>query len=257
MRRELTLEELNGIVESVGELEGWDFSRVRDARDPVPWDYADLVCRYLEPSHRVLDIGTGGGERFLALAPYFGVGVGIDHAPSMVQRAWKNTPPSLAGRVFFELMDGGDLRFPDASFDVVLNRHATVCPAGIARVLRPGGTFITQQVGRRNTSNVFAAFGWAPDSFGDDWWQSMDALAEEFRQHGCAVVAWGEYDVRYWFLDVESFVFWLKAVPLPEVFDVEQHWPGVNRLLGAAGAPQGIETNEHRELLVVQKRESR
>jgi len=46
----MTLEELKRIAASVGERQGWDFSRVRDERDPVPWDYIDVVRRYLRPS---------------------------------------------------------------------------------------------------------------------------------------------------------------------------------------------------------------
>ena len=62
-----------------------------------------------------------------------------------------------------------------------------------------------------------------------------------------------EYDVQYWFRDVESLVFWLKAAPLPEPFDTEKHWQGVNRIIEQYSTPLGIETNEHRELLIVQK----
>ena len=43
---------------------GWDFSRMNVVRQPVPWDYTDLVVRYLRPSDNVLDLGTGGGELF-------------------------------------------------------------------------------------------------------------------------------------------------------------------------------------------------
>jgi hypothetical protein len=68
------------------------------------------------------------------------------------------------------------------------------------------------------------------------------------------VIARAEYDVGYYFLDVESFVFWLKAAPLPEDFDVEKHWQQVNQLIKEYRTPRGIETNEHRELLIVQKR---
>jgi hypothetical protein len=82
----------------------------------------------------------------------------------------------------------------------------------------------------------------------------MDELCRKFQEAGCRVVARGEYDVRYWFLDVESFVFWLKAAPLPDVFDVEKHWQSVDEVLRAYRTPKGIETNEHRELLIVQKR---
>jgi SAM-dependent methyltransferase len=254
MPDELTLDELKRLADSVGELRGWDFTRVRDARDPVPWDYAEVVSRYVRPTDHVLDIGTGGGERFLALAPRFGSGIGIDANPGMVRTSQENTPPSLVDRISFERMDAADLGFPDVSFDVVLNRHAGVYATEVARVLRPGGYFITQQVGRQNTLNVLAAFGWEPDSFGDGWWQEMSDLAGQFGRNGCTVVARAEYNVRTWYLDVESFIFWLKAVPLPEELDLDKHWRAVNRVLTEHRTAQGIETNEHRELLIVQKR---
>ena len=59
----MELDELRCIAASVGEREGWDFTRVRDAREPMPWDYLDVVRCYLQPSDRVLDVGTGGGEK--------------------------------------------------------------------------------------------------------------------------------------------------------------------------------------------------
>jgi SAM-dependent methyltransferase len=247
------LEDLRCIAASTGERRGWDFSRVRTARDPVPWDYADVVRRYLEPASHVLDVGTGGGEVFLSLAPYFGSGVGIDSDLTMIQVAQENLPPSLADKVSFQVLRAEDLQFPDESFDVVLNRHCSVFVDQIVRVLRHDGVFITQQVGRRNMQNILAAFGWGPQSYGEDWWQEMPVLVEQFQQRGCSVIALAEYDVRYWFCDVESLVFWLQAVPLPEDFDIEKHWRQVERISTAYRTPKGIETNEHRELLIVQK----
>ncbi len=250
----MTLEELKRIAESVGERQGWDFSRVQYDRDPVPWDYADVVRRYLLPMHRVLDIGTGGGEQFLALTPYIDTGVGIDVAPGMIQVARQNTPPSLAEKISFETMNGEALGFPDASFDLVLNRHAPIYVQEITRILRPEGYFITQQVGARNTHNICAAFGCGPGGeYESDPAQEIAALSEVFRQNECAVVCRAEYDVRYWFLGVESFVFWLKALPLPQDFAVEMHWQQVDQIITVYRTPQGIQTNEHRELLIVKR----
>jgi len=145
------------------------------------------------------------------------------------------------------------LRFPDAAFDVVLNRHAPVYVEEIVRVLRSDGVFMTQQVGRRNTQNILAAFGWRPESYGEDWWQEMPTLVEQFQQNGCAIIARAEYDVRYRFRDIESLVFWLKSIPLPEDFNIENHWRQVAQIITEYRKPKGIETNEHRELLIVQK----
>lgn len=56
----MSYEELKAIADSVGELHGWDFSRMRTDRDPMPWDYAEIVRGYLRPTDHVLDIATGG-----------------------------------------------------------------------------------------------------------------------------------------------------------------------------------------------------
>jgi SAM-dependent methyltransferase len=249
----LLLEQLRQVAASLTKRRGWDFSDMQITRDPIPWDYVDLVRRYLQPTSDVLDIGTGGGEVFLSLAPSFGRGVGIDIDPTMIQVAHENTPPSMKDRISFRVMQAKDLQFPDDSFDVVLNRQSTIIVAPIVRVLRPEGVFITQQVGRRNSLNILTAFGWGPESFGAGWWQEMSALVEAFEQHGCAMVARAEYDVRTWFRDVESPLFWLNSVPLPETFDLEAHWPGVQRFMTQHHTPAGFESNEHRELLIVRK----
>ena len=251
----ITFDELKRIADTVGERRGWDFSRVRDARDPVPWDYENVVRRYLRPTDRVLDIGTGGGERFLALAPEFGAGVGIDEDPGQLQVARENRPPSLAERVQFELMNARDLRYADGSFDLVLNRHASVYPDEIVRVLRRGGHFITQMVGPGNTGNICSLFGCGPGGeYKREPLQDLPALVEAFKELGCAIRARAEYDVGYYFLDVASLIFWLKAIPMPEDFAIEVHWQQVAQIIQAYHTPRGIGTNEQRELLIAQKR---
>jgi len=251
---ELTLERLRQISDSVGVRVGWDFSRMRTKCAPVPWNYPDVVRQFLANTDCVLDVGTGGGELFLTLAPCFRKGIGIDASTEMIEQALRNKGTRGITNVDFKVMDGNHLKFADAEFEIVLNRHCDVNVSETARVLRPQGYFITQQVGYRNTLNILKAFGWTPASFGDGWWQPVEELAATFEQSGCRVVAKAEYDVRYWFCDVESLVFWLKAVPLPEPFDVEKHWEGVNHIFQEYSTRQGIETNEHRELLIVGKK---
>lgn len=71
-----------------------------DLRQPVPWEYREVVLRYLRPSDAVLDIGTGGGERLRDLAGAFGSGLGIYVDPEMVRfAAEKSGAPNLRFRV--------------------------------------------------------------------------------------------------------------------------------------------------------------
>ena len=250
--KRISRSDLRQLAESVGEREGWDFSCVRDERDPIPWRYMDLVRQYLQPTDRVLDIGSGGGETFLSLAKQMKAGVGIDIDAEMVATAINNKIRLNINNVSFKVMDAKQLDFDPSSFDIVLNRQSVYVVEECVRVLKPGGTFITQQVGPRNTQGVYQIFGWNQDHFDSAGTRTTES-AEEFRQQGCHIRAIAEYDVPYRFLDVASFIFWLKAVPLPEKFDPERHWKAVNHLLEKYGSDRGIELNEHRELLIVQK----
>jgi len=249
----MTLDELERIVQANDELEGWDFSRVRAGRDPVLWEYVDVVRQYLEPTDRVLDIGTGGGEIFFSLAPYLGAGVGIGHNPTMIDTAQRNQSALSIDNISLVEMDGSDLGFDADEFDVVLLRHAHVYASEVVRVLRPDGYFISQTVGQRTSLNLLDAFGWTPASFGPDWWQPVGELADQFRLHDCHIIAQAEYDVPYWFHDIESFMFWLMSVPWPEDIELKKHWRNINRILETSQSERGIETNEHRELLIIQK----
>lgn len=95
-------------------------------------------------TRRLLDAacGTGTVTRQLALA---GLDVtGVDAAPGMLRRAADRVP----GRLL--LADSRQLPFPDASFDAVttiwllhLLDDAALVVAEAARVLRPGGTYVT------------------------------------------------------------------------------------------------------------------
>jgi len=251
--KSITLDTLKRIVDVNGKLDGWNFSRVRAGRDPVPWDYVDVVRQYIKPSDRVLDIGTGGGEIFFSLAPYFRVGVGIDQNSAMIETARRNQSALSIDNISLMRMDGSELQFDVDEFDIVLLRHLRVYVSEIVRVLRHRGYFIAQMVGQRSSINILDAFGWKPSSFGEDWWQTVTDLAHQFRLHGCQVIAQAEYDVPYWFHDLESFMFWLMSVPWPEDIELDKHWQNIKRILERSQTERGIETNEHRGLLIVQK----
>jgi len=208
-----SLEDLRRIAATVEPIRGWDFSRVLEVRDPVPWEYPQVVRRFLKPTDQVLDIATGGGEVFLSLASAFGSGVGTDVSAEMIATARENKPPDLREKVSFEVMAAQDLELDGETFDLVLNRHGPVFVAPIMRVLKPGGYFICQQVGGLNTQNVFQLFGC--ESSGAYWrryWdehgfehQDLPSLVRSFSAAGCRTIASGSYNVDYTFLERPDF----------------------------------------------------
>jgi hypothetical protein len=86
-------------------------------RQPVPWDYHDVVLGYLRSSDVVLDVGTGAGERLRGMAPSFGHGLGIDADPEMVRLASQNPG---AGNLSFRVCSERLESVPPA-FDVILD----------------------------------------------------------------------------------------------------------------------------------------
>lgn len=105
---------------------------------------------------RPRDMGTGGGERFSELIEgYDGLAVATEGWSGNVHVASQALRPYAAPVVY---ASGLSMPFADACFDLVLNRHNELDPADVARILSPGGTFLTQQVGHNNWQELRAFF---------------------------------------------------------------------------------------------------
>jgi SAM-dependent methyltransferase len=245
--------ELRKACDRVGELGGWDFSSVNDWRSPVPWQYEDVVIQWALDRPRTLDIGTGGGEVIERIVPMLGPTVLVDRQHHMASAAQERLSRSAS----VVIADGRALPFPDATFDLVLDRHAPVFLAEFTRVLVPGGMLITQQVGGRNLQSIFDAFGWGAnaDQWGEVWsrTQRLDALVSTAPAVGLEVLRGDDYEVEYALTDLDSLVFTLKHVPFPEPFEPDAHAEAVNRLLRDSTGPQGVMSSEHRQLFVARK----
>jgi len=215
-----------------------------DRRAPTPWDYADIVAQHLQTESDLLDIGTGGGETLLAFAPLFRSALGIDIDPGMIDTATRNAHGR--SNVTFRL-SSHELEGVPETFDIALNRHAPFSAPALARHLKPGGLFITQQVGERNMGNVKRALGQRASS--------PPVAREMFEGTGLRVVELREYDVEYTVKDVESLVFWLQALDLVHA-DIDgaaaTDAEAFNRILEGSVTDAGFVTNEHRYLAIVQ-----
>ena len=143
----MTFEELVAEGSAVP-VEGWDFSWFdgRATEERPPWGYALLVGERTADSASVLDVQTGGGEVLATLARQPALLVATESWPPNVAVAAGRLRP--LGAHLVAVADAPTLPFADASFDLVTSRHPVVVLWDeIARVLRPGGTYLSQQIG--------------------------------------------------------------------------------------------------------------
>lgn len=209
---------------------GWDFSYLAERRidETPPWSYADMASALLRTASSALDLGTGGGERLLALRAAF--------PPRMV--ATEGYPPNLAlahtrlEPLGVPVVAADDslaalLPFGDDEFEVVIDRHTAFNAAEVERVLKPGGVLLTQQVDGNSTRDLIEAMGSTPKW---PWFRLSFALDQVTKAHLVIEMA-REWTGRMTFADVGAVVYYLKAVPwLVEGFSVDSHLLYLERL---------------------------
>ncbi|MCI0553916.1 MAG: class I SAM-dependent methyltransferase [Anaerolineae bacterium] len=202
---------------------GWDFSYLdgRMLEEQPPWSYPLRAAELMRQSSSVVDLDTGGGERFLKLYEYWPPKVvATEHYPPNFKLATERLSPFGAKVMDVQLSDFGPMQFDDAEFDLVLNRHAAFNPNEVARVLTLGGTFLTQQVHGLWAVDLLAAFDAKP--------QWPDATPEKYlprlKAAGLEIINQQDWSGELTFTDVGAIVYYLKAVPwLVPGFSVESH----------------------------------
>ena len=128
--------------------EGWDFSwfEGRATEERPPWGYARLMAGLMAGATAALDVETGGGEVIATVAPRPPLLVATESWPPNVAVARDRLLP--LGVHVVAVADAPALPFRAASFDLVVSRHPVIVLwEEIARVLRPGGTYLSQQIG--------------------------------------------------------------------------------------------------------------
>ena len=240
--------------ERAAHIHGWDFShidgRYQEEHD-LPWDYGQAVRQYLRPESRILDIDTGGGEFLLSLRHPYHLTSATEAYPPNVSLCRETLAP--LGIDFQEADGAGLLPFPDESFDLVLNRHGEYIPQEIFRVLKPGGIFITQQVGAENDRELVELLlpEAPPLPFPK---QYLHIAREELMSCGLTILDGQEAFRSIQFRDVGALVWFARIIEWEfPGFSVRTCLDGLYRaqmLLEREGVIQG---KTHRYLLIAEK----
>ena len=137
--------------EKIAHIHGWDFSHIHgryDEEDNLPWDYKQIIDEYLTDDMNLLDFDTGGGEFLLSLGHPYENTAATEGFPPNVELCKETLLP--LGIDFKPCDDESNIPYADNSFDIFINRHGSFDPKEAYRILKPGGMFITQQVGSEN-----------------------------------------------------------------------------------------------------------
>lgn len=202
---------------------GWDFSYLqgRMFEEQPPWSYMEWAAALMHRSSSVLDMGTGGGERLLELREHWPPKVVVTEGyPPNARLAGERLAPLGVRVEAVEVTERDLMPFADGEFDLVLNRHSGMNAGEVARILAPGGTFLTQQIHGLWGQDLLAVFRSEP-KWPDATLVKTQSLLETV---GLSVVTTKRWSGTFSFTDVGAVVYYLKAIPwLVDGFSVETH----------------------------------
>jgi SAM-dependent methyltransferase len=231
---------------------GWDFSwaRGRWHEEEPPWDYPAIIRAEMAKVHSMLDMGTGGGEFLAGLAPLPPVAMATESYPPNLPVAQARLEPLGVQVIAYD--DDAELPLPGSHFDLVINRHDSYWPSELYRILRPGGYFITQQVGPRDNVALNVALDAAVKPSAAAW--ALKDRAAWLATAGLEVVRQEECYLPSIFNDIGVVLFYLRIIEwqIPD-FTVEGYLPQLMALYRRIEAEGPFHSQAHRYLLVARK----
>ena len=209
----MTNEELKALwkdEENAAHIKGWDFSHIkgRYEEDALPWDYEAIIRSVLKDEMKLLDYDTGGGEFLLKLGhPYKNTAATEGYPPNVILCKERLSPLGIDVR---ECKDASNIPFDDGSFDIIINRHGDFYPPEIKRLLRPGGLFVTQQVGSENDRELVEMV--LPGAEKPFPHENLKEQIAGFINAGFEILQSDESFVPICFYDVGAFVWFARII---------------------------------------------
>lgn len=195
-------------------------------------------------------MGTGGGEFLLSLGhPHHLTSVTEGYAPNLALCQARLTPLGIHVQ---EVASDNKLHFPDASFDVIASRHEEYDVPELYRCLKPGGVFITQQVGGSNNQDLaLRLLHQSANQYPDNTLAHNVKLLEDA---GFVIEKGEEYFPYLRFYDTAALVYFAKIIPweFPD-FSVNHCFDELVKLQTRLENTGFIQSTEHRFFIKARK----
>ena len=189
---------------------GWDFSYLagRYQEEKPPWSYEVIVRELARQADSLLDLGTGGGEKLLELKDALPANTTATegYMPNLpIARA--NLEPQGIKVVAYNIDEEPRMPFDDHSFACIIDRHEAYDAREVARILRPGGVFVTQQVDGRELNDFLGWFGQQSGYLHVNLANCAQGLAEA----GLTIERAEDWSGKATFSDMGALVYFLHA----------------------------------------------
>lgn len=202
------------------EINDWDFSMFEiETESLTNWDLYEILNKIATKNSKILDLGTGGGEKVLKCFPNVKEIIATDFSEGMIATANKNLLKSGRKNITFKLMDNLNMDVPDDYFDIVIARNTVTDPNQIYKCLKSGGYLLIQGVDKADCWNLKLMFG-KGQGFKDEKPISLVDF-ENVLNAGFKNVELVPLHKREYFKNEYLFKEFLKKVPIIDDFSEE------------------------------------
>lgn len=210
----------NQELEYYEEIKDWNFDMFQiESEELTNWDLNEILNKVANKESRILDLGTGGGEKVIKYFPDCKEILGTDFSEGMIETAKKNLKVSGRKNISFRVMDNLKMDVPDDYFDVVVARHTVTDPKQIYKCLKKGGYLLLRGVDMFDCYSLKLIFG-RGQALNDKKPISIVDY-ENVLNAGFKDVELVPIHEREYFKNKELFVSFLKKVPIIDDFSEE------------------------------------
>ena len=147
-------------LEYYEEINNWSFDKFEiESESLTNWDLYEILKKLANKDSKILDLGTGGGEKVLSMFPKCAEILGTDFSPAMIETCQKNLKESGRTDVKFRLMDNLAMDVPKNYYDIVVARNTVTDPKQIYECLKPGGYLLLHGVDKYDCHRLKMVFG--------------------------------------------------------------------------------------------------
>lgn len=203
--------------EFYNEIKNWDFSMINYEEEVLSsWDLYEILKSITNENSKVLDLGTGGGEKVLKYFPKVGEIIATDFSEEMINTANMNLKASGKNGITFRKMDNLNMDTEENYFDVVVARHTCIDAKGIYKTLKPGGILLVRGVDKDDSIELKNLFGYGQAYFDPKSISEIDF--ENIKEAGFKDVELTEIYINEYYKTKEDLVALLLKVPILDDF---------------------------------------